>query len=89
MILDPLDRLKNCMEDILAPTWSSYYLDRIFDDLKGNMKSKQQKVLPLIDEILSSENHALTDIQFNFLRAITVRTFYNHSRAIFSKEDLN
>jgi hypothetical protein len=76
------------MKDSVAPTWSSGHLDRIFDDLKGDMKSKQQIVLPIIDEILSSGDNELTEYQFNFLRDITVRTFYRESRVVFSKEDL-
>ncbi len=84
-----ISRLNTYIEDAACPTWSSQGLIDLFNELDGDMKEKQQKVLPIIDEKFSNEKIEMTNHQFNFLRAITLFTYHQKTRVKFSSSDLN
>lgn len=88
MKLDPIIRLKDCLSDPMNPTWSSQGLIDMFNDLDGNMKEKQQTILPIIDNEFSIQNGEMTNVQYHFLRDITLHTVYPKTRVEFSVKDI-
>ncbi len=88
MKIDPILRLKNYLRDPVSPAWSSQGLIDMFKDLEGNMREKQQIILPIIDAKLSEVNNEMTDYQFHFLRDITLHAVYSATRVEFSPKDL-
>lgn len=89
MRVDILAKLKSFFVDPEDPRWSSQMIIDIFDALPGNEKSKQQAILPIVDEVLSSKGSALNDVQFELLKDITIRTRFTNSRVIFTRSDLD
>ncbi|UZR96784.1 hypothetical protein [Chondrinema litorale] len=88
MKIDPILRLKGFLSDPINPAWSSQGLIDMFSDLNGNMKEKQLTILPIIDNEFSLHNCAMSNMQYHFLRAITLHTFYPQTRVTFSTKDM-
>lgn len=87
MEIDPLVRLKDYLKSPSSPTWSSQGLKDLFNSLNGTMLDKQQIILPIIDEKLSSVGSIMTEYQFNFIRDVTLHAHYP-TRVNFTKENL-
>lgn len=89
MTTDPSLLLESMLANPLEPAWSSFMLESMFAGIPGGMKEKMGKVLPQIDLALSQVPHALTDVQYNFLRAVTLHSYYRETRVVFSQSDLD
>ena len=88
MKTDPILRLKDFLSDPINPAWSSQALIDMFSDLNGDMKEKQLTILPIIDNEFSHHNCEMTNVQYHFLRAITLHVFYPQTRVKFSTKDM-
>lgn len=88
MKIDPILRLKEYLLDPINPTWSSQGLIDMFNDLHGDMREKQQTILPIIDDKYALHDSEMTSAQYHFLREVTLHAVYQKSRVEFAAKDI-
>ncbi len=88
MKIDPILRLKDYLSDPMNPTWSSQGLIDMFNELNGDMREKQLKILPIIDNKFSQYDGLMTNAQYHFIRAVTLHAVYQKTRVVFTVKDI-